>query len=113
MRAMDFEPFSFRINDNAIPELLEGDKPETKKPGRPEEEKFDPYRHFTEQDVYKRQLLTTHAGRRTFICNALALGTPAQVVMKWTGHSDYKAMKPYIDIADDIKANAMNKFNQL
>ena len=54
-----------------------------------------------------------HAGRRTFICNALALGIPAQVVMKWTGHSDYKAMKPYIDIADDIKANAMNKFNQL
>ena len=42
----------------------------------------------------------------TFICNALALGIPAQVVMKWTGHSDYKAMKPYIDIADDIKANA-------
>ena len=26
---------------------------------------------------------------------------------------DYKAMKPYIDIADDIRANAMNKFNQL
>ena len=61
----------------------------------------------------KYALLTTHAGRRTFICNALALGIPAQVVMKWTGHSDYKAMKPYIDIADDIKANAMNKFNQL
>ena len=49
----------------------------------------------------------------TFICNALALGIPAQVVMKWTGHSDYKAMKPYIDIADDIKANAMNKLYQL
>lgn len=61
----------------------------------------------------KYALLSTHAGRRTFICNALALGIPAQVVMKWTGHSDYKAMKPYIDIADDIKANAMNKFNQL
>ncbi|WP_133159505.1 hypothetical protein, partial [Prevotella sp. MGM2] len=40
-------------------------------------------------------------------------GIPAPVVMKWTGHSDYKAMKPYIDIADDIRANAMNKFNQL
>ena len=61
----------------------------------------------------KYALLSTHAGRRTFICNALALGIPAQVVMKWTGHSDYKAMKLYIDIADDIKANAMNKFNQL
>ncbi|WP_315315599.1 phage integrase SAM-like domain-containing protein [Prevotella pallens] len=61
----------------------------------------------------KYALLGTHAGRRTFICNALALGIPPQVVMKWTGHSDYKAMKPYIDIVDDIKANAMSKFNQL
>ena len=61
----------------------------------------------------KYALLGTHAGRRTFICNALALGIPAQVVMKWTGHSDYKAMKPYIDIADDIKANEMSRFNQL
>lgn len=61
----------------------------------------------------KYALLSTHAGRRTFICNALSLGIPANVVMKWTGHSDYKAMKPYIDIADDIKANAMNKFDQL
>ncbi|MDR1203148.1 MAG: site-specific integrase, partial [Tannerellaceae bacterium] len=40
----------------------------------------------------KYALLGTHAGRRTFICNALSLGIPAQVVMKWTGHSDYKAM---------------------
>jgi integrase len=61
----------------------------------------------------KYALLGTHAGRRTFICNALSLGIPAQVVMKWTGHSDYKAMKPYIDIADDIRANAMDRFNQL
>lgn len=61
----------------------------------------------------KYALIGTHAGRRTFICNALALGIPAQVIMKWTGHSDYKAMKPYIDIADDVKANAMNKFDRL
>jgi hypothetical protein len=61
----------------------------------------------------KYALLGTHAGRRTFICNALSLGIPAQVVMKWTGHNDYKAMKPYIDIADDIKATAMNRFNRL
>ena len=61
----------------------------------------------------KYALLGTHAARRTFICNALSLGIPANVVMKWTGHSDYKAMKPYIDIADNIKADAMSKFNQL
>ena len=61
----------------------------------------------------KHDLLASHVGRRTFICNALSLGIPAQVVMKWTGHSDYKAMKPYIDIADDIKAVSMSKFNML
>ncbi|SDE00799.1 site-specific integrase [Riemerella columbipharyngis] len=61
----------------------------------------------------KFALLGTHAGRRTFICNALSLGIPPQVVMKWTGHSDYKAMKPYIDIADEVKANAMERFNQI
>lgn len=61
----------------------------------------------------KYALLSTHAGRRTFVCNALSLGIPPQVVMKWTGHSDYKAMKPYIDIADDIKASAMGKFDLL
>ena len=49
IRAMDFEPFAFRINDSALPELVEGYKPEAKKPGRPEEEKFDPYKHITEQ----------------------------------------------------------------
>ena len=61
----------------------------------------------------KYALLGTHAGRRTFICNALALEIAAEVVMKWTGHSDYKAMKPYIDIADKVKVNAMSKFNKL
>lgn len=66
-----------------------------------------------EEVTPKYALLSTHTGRRTFICNALALGIPVQVVMKWTGHSDYKAMKPYIDVADEIKINAMNKFNLL
>ncbi len=61
----------------------------------------------------KYAIMSSHAGRRTFICNALALGIPPQVVMKWTGHSDYAAMKPYIDIADQTKINAMEKFNML
>lgn len=60
----------------------------------------------------KYELLTTHCGRRTFICNALMLGIPPQIVMKWTGHSDYKAMKPYIEISDSAKKNAMKLFNR-
>jgi integrase len=64
-------------------------------------------------EVYpKYELIGTHAGRRTFICNALSLGISPQVVMKWTGHSDYKAMKPYIDIADAAKVEAMSRFDQ-
>jgi integrase len=59
----------------------------------------------------KFAVLGTHTGRRTFICNALSMGIPAETVMKWTGHSDYKAMKPYIDISDKAKAEAMTKFN--
>ena len=61
----------------------------------------------------KWELMGTHTGRRTFIVNALSLGIPPNVVMKWTGHSDYKSMKPYIDIVDTIKATSMSKFNQL
>lgn len=61
----------------------------------------------------KYELLGTHVGRRTFICTALSIGIPVQIIMKWTGHSDYKSMKPYIDVADKTKKNAMEKFNQL
>ena len=61
----------------------------------------------------KFELMGTHTGRRTFICNALMLGIPAEIVMKWTGHSDYKAMKPYIDVTNAAKARAMKLFDKL
>lgn len=60
----------------------------------------------------KYELLGTHCGRRTFICNALMMGIQPEVVMKWTGHSDYKSMQPYIDIADSAKKESMKLFNK-
>ena len=60
----------------------------------------------------KWELMSTHAGRKTFVCLALSCGIPPQVVMKWTGHSDYKAMQPYIDIAEKTKADAMEFFSK-
>ena len=49
IRAVDFEPFAFRINEEALPELLEDylfkDKDETKG----NREKFDPYKDITER----------------------------------------------------------------
>jgi integrase len=65
------------------------------------------------EEVYpKHELITTHCGRRTFIVNALYLGIPAEVVMSWTGHSDYESMKPYIAIVDELKQTSMDKFNK-
>ena len=58
----------------------------------------------------KYSLVGTHTGRRTFICNALINGMPAHAVMKITGHSDYKAMQPYIDIVSKDVDNMVDKF---
>lgn len=59
----------------------------------------------------KHELIGTHTARRTFICQALSMGIPPQVVMKWTGHADYDTMRPYIDITRTATREAMDRFN--
>lgn len=66
-----------------------------------------------EEVLPKWQLLTTHVARRTFVVTALQLGIPAEVIMRWTGHSRYEAMKPYIAIVDELKRNSMSRFNSI
>lgn len=68
------------------------------------------YRNGTRYDeVYpKYELIGTHTGRKTFICFALSNGVPPDVVMKFTGHCDYKSMKPYIDITESAKRDAIS-----
>ena len=58
--------------------------------------------------VPKYSEVSTHCGRKTFICFMLSIGVSPQVVMKFTGHADYKSMKPYIDIAEKAKSDAMD-----
>lgn len=60
----------------------------------------------------KYELLATHTGRRTFICNALDKGVAPVVVMQFTGHKRYESMKPYISISDKAKEDAMAVFNE-
>ena len=60
----------------------------------------------------KHDLIGTHTGRKTFICFALSNGIPPDVVMKFTGHCDYKSMKPYIDITEDAKKDAIKKMEE-
>ena len=48
IRAMEFKPFAFRINEEALPELVEDyTKPEGNV-GRPKKEPFDPYHEISE-----------------------------------------------------------------
>lgn len=73
------------------------------------------YKGSVRNDNYypKYELMGTHTGRRTFICNALLLGIPANVIMKWTGHRSYKSMQVYIDVTDKAKEENMNLFNNM
>jgi len=64
------------------------------------------------EEVYpKWALLTTHCGRRTFVVSALQLGIPVEVIMRWTGHSSFEAMKPYAKIVDEVKEKSMSRFD--
>lgn len=61
----------------------------------------------------KYEYFSSHIGRRTFICLCISKGIPIQVIMKWTGHSDYQSMKPYIDVVDSTREIQMQKLNIL
>ena len=48
IRDREFEPFAFRINEDALPELVESYLPKAKVVGRPAKEPFDPYKEISE-----------------------------------------------------------------
>lgn len=60
---------------------------------------------------HKKDVISTHAGRRTFVVNAIKMNIPTIVVRSWTGHKDERAMKPYTKILNEHKAEEMKKFN--
>jgi site-specific recombinase XerD len=59
--------------------------------------------------VPKYEMVSAHTGRKTFVTLSLAFGMAAEVVMKVTGHSDYKSFKRYIEVDEARKRNEMNK----
>lgn len=63
--------------------------------------------------VKKHTVISSHTARRTFISNAIGMGIPPDVIMKWTGHKNYKSMKPYINIASSVKKDNMGLFDKL
>ncbi|MEP1828332.1 tyrosine-type recombinase/integrase [Ekhidna sp.] len=51
----------------------------------------------------KYELITTHTGRRTFATDLLSRGLPAETVMKYTGHRDYKSFAQYVNIPKEAE----------
>lgn len=66
-----------------------------------------------EEVLHKWEQLTTHCARRTFVVHSLRLGISAEVIMKWTGHSSFKSMRPYVAIVDELKAESMARFDNI
>ena len=58
IRDKEFEPFAFRINEQALPELVESYALKEKKVGRPKKDPFDPYRDISESTHRKVLELT-------------------------------------------------------
>jgi integrase len=63
-----------------------------------------------ESKIYpKHELVSAHTGRKTFVTLSLGKGIPAEVVMKVTGHSDYKSFKRYVEVDEGRKRDAMSR----
>ncbi len=58
------------------------------------------------------EIISCHDARRTFVSCSLAMGIPPEVVMKATGHHDYKTMKPYIATSNETQDREMSKWNR-
>nr|DAQ65581.1 MAG TPA: Integrase [Caudoviricetes sp.] len=69
-------------------------------------------RQRIEETLPKYEVITSHIGRHTFVVQALTLGIPSEVIRKYTGHKTEKTMRPYVAIADTLKAQEMEKFNR-
>ena len=57
-------------------------------------------------------IISNHDARRTFVSCSLAMGIPAETVMKCTGHKNYNTMKPYVETSTETQAFQMEKWNK-
>ena len=68
---------------------------------------------LVEKTVPKYDLISTKAGRKTFISTSLNhFKIPANIVMQWSGHSSYEAMKPYVGADGAELKKEMSKWDK-
>jgi site-specific recombinase XerD len=62
---------------------------------------------------FKYDLVGSHTFRRSFITNAIIQGIPLHVIQSITGHTTLKELSKYVNIANEVKKQEMNKLNSL
>lgn len=62
--------------------------------------------------IPKYQLIASHTGRRTFITNSILAGIPLSVIQKITGHKKLSTLQKYVDIAEGVKTQEMDKLSK-
>lgn len=55
----------------------------------------------------KYELITTHVMRKTFVSLSRNKGIPADIIMAFTGHKDYRTMKPYMKLGNKTKKDSL------
>ena len=54
-------------------------------------------------------IIATHAGRRTFVVHCAEEGWTEEMIRTYTGHEDFRAMKPYFAIGDKKRRMLMER----
>lgn len=63
------------------------------------------------QDVYKKyELVSSHIGRRSFICNSILKGKPRELIMKVSGHRSDSAFRSYVQLSS---SDGMDQFDDI
>jgi integrase len=62
--------------------------------------------------IPKYKLIASHTGRRTFITNSILAGIPLSVIQRITGHKKLVTLQKYVDIAEGIKVEEMEKLSR-
>lgn len=65
------------------------------------------------KQIQKWQAVTSHTARKTFATNSLILGMDQMVVQNLTGHKKFEHFKKYVKIAEDVKTNQMDAWNNI
>lgn len=63
------------------------------------------------KDLPLHELISSHAGRRTFVSLSIALNINSNILMTFTGHTKPDTLKHYIGIGKKVQRQAMDNFS--